>query len=101
MTHFSVAVKAHNNAHIALSSSPHDMAAMTEIVIGGRQNTRTWISTSKMGEPVASAETPGLLSWDEFRTFWISWANGLIQVNTILCLEISELASVSELAAHG
>ncbi|XP_060089087.1 C3 and PZP-like alpha-2-macroglobulin domain-containing protein 8 [Heteronotia binoei] len=80
MTHFSVAVKAHNNAHIALSSSPHDLAAMTEIVMGGHQNTRTWISASKMSEPVASAETPGLLSWDEFRTFWISWADGLIQV---------------------
>ncbi|XP_015280131.1 PREDICTED: C3 and PZP-like alpha-2-macroglobulin domain-containing protein 8 [Gekko japonicus] len=80
MTHFSVAVKAHNNAHIALSSTPHDMTAMIEVVLGGHQNTRTWISASKMGEPVASTETPGLLSWDEFRTFWISWANGLIQV---------------------
>ncbi|XP_077187621.1 C3 and PZP-like alpha-2-macroglobulin domain-containing protein 8 isoform X2 [Paroedura picta] len=80
MTHFSVAVKAHHSAHIALSSSPHDMTAMTEIVLGGHQNSRTWISASKMGEPVASAETPGLLSWDEFRTFWISWTSGLIQV---------------------
>ncbi|XP_054835570.1 C3 and PZP-like alpha-2-macroglobulin domain-containing protein 8 [Eublepharis macularius] len=80
MTHFTVAVKAHNSAHIALSSSPHDTAEMTEIVIGGHQNTRTWISSSKMGEPVASAETAGLLSWDEFRSFWIRWANGVIQV---------------------
>ncbi|XP_066492385.1 C3 and PZP-like alpha-2-macroglobulin domain-containing protein 8 [Tiliqua scincoides] len=80
MTHFNVAVKAHNNAHIALSSGPHDMAEMTEIVIGGYQNSRTWISTSKMGEPVASAETAGILSWDEFRSFWVSWANGVIQV---------------------
>ncbi|KAJ6664317.1 hypothetical protein lerEdw1_008536 [Lerista edwardsae] len=80
MTHFNVAVKAHNNAHIALSSGPHDMAEMTEIVIGGYQNSRTWISTSKMGEPVTSAETAGILSWDEFRSFWVSWANGIIQV---------------------
>uniref|UniRef100_A0ACB8F2G9 C3 and PZP-like alpha-2-macroglobulin domain-containing protein 8 n=1 Tax=Sphaerodactylus townsendi TaxID=933632 RepID=A0ACB8F2G9_9SAUR len=80
MTHFSVAVKAHNNAHIALSGSPHDTAEMTEIVIGGHQNSRTWISSSKMGEPVASAETAGLLAWEEFRSFWISWSNGVIQV---------------------
>ncbi|XP_053855290.1 C3 and PZP-like alpha-2-macroglobulin domain-containing protein 8 isoform X4 [Vidua macroura] len=80
MRHFDLAVKAHNDAHLALSSGPHDMAEMTEIVIGGQQNTKTWISTSKMGEPVASRDTPGILSWDEFRSFWISWKNGIIQV---------------------
>uniref|UniRef100_A0A6I8P7H9 C3 and PZP like alpha-2-macroglobulin domain containing 8 n=2 Tax=Ornithorhynchus anatinus TaxID=9258 RepID=A0A6I8P7H9_ORNAN len=80
MTHFDVAVKAHNDAHFALSSGPHDMAEMAEIVIGGHQNAKTWISTSKMGEPVTSADTVGILSWDEFRTFWISWKNGIIQV---------------------
>uniref|UniRef100_H9G5Q9 Kazal-like domain-containing protein n=1 Tax=Anolis carolinensis TaxID=28377 RepID=H9G5Q9_ANOCA len=80
MTRFEVAVKAHNNAHVALSSAPHDMAEMAEIVIGGRQNSRTWISASKMGDPVASAETEGILSWDEFRTFWIRWDHGVIQV---------------------
>ncbi|XP_063146713.1 C3 and PZP-like alpha-2-macroglobulin domain-containing protein 8 [Candoia aspera] len=80
MMRFDVAIKAHNNAHIALSSAPHDMAEMTEIVIGGHQNSKTWISTSKMGEPVASTETTGILSWDEFRSFWISWAHGVIQV---------------------
>nr|XP_034973051.1 C3 and PZP-like alpha-2-macroglobulin domain-containing protein 8 [Zootoca vivipara] len=80
MGHFEVSVKAHHSAHLALSAGPHDMAEMTEIVIGGRQNAKTWISTSKMGEPVASAETPGILSWDEFRSFWVSWANGVVQV---------------------
>ncbi|KAF2980460.1 hypothetical protein EK904_008359 [Melospiza melodia maxima] len=80
MRHFELAVKAHNDAHLALSSGPHDMAEMAEIVIGGQQNSRTWISSSKMGEPVASRDTPGILSWDEFRSFWISWKNGVIQV---------------------
>ncbi|XP_063003438.1 C3 and PZP-like alpha-2-macroglobulin domain-containing protein 8 [Elgaria multicarinata webbii] len=80
MTRFAVAIKAHNSAHVVLSSAPHDMAEMTEIVIGGHQNARTWIATSKMGEPVASAETAGILSWDEFRHFWVAWADGIIQV---------------------
>ncbi|XP_061457145.1 C3 and PZP-like alpha-2-macroglobulin domain-containing protein 8 isoform X3 [Rhineura floridana] len=80
MVRFDVAIKAHNNAHIALSSSPHDMAEMMEIVLGGQQNTKTWICTSKMGEAVASVESPGILSWDGFRSFWVSWANGIIQV---------------------
>ncbi|XP_074161873.1 C3 and PZP-like alpha-2-macroglobulin domain-containing protein 8 [Sminthopsis crassicaudata] len=80
MTHFDVAVKAHNDAHFALSSGSHDTAEMIEIVIGGHQNSKTWISLSKMGDPVASVDTIGILSWDEFRTFWISWKNGIIQV---------------------
>uniref|UniRef100_A0A8C5QE18 C3 and PZP like alpha-2-macroglobulin domain containing 8 n=1 Tax=Leptobrachium leishanense TaxID=445787 RepID=A0A8C5QE18_9ANUR len=80
MTHFELTVKAHNDAHIALSNGPHDMAEMIEIVIGGQQNSKTWISSSKMGVPVSSASTVGILSWDEYRAFWISWKNGIIQI---------------------
>ncbi|XP_073659112.1 C3 and PZP-like alpha-2-macroglobulin domain-containing protein 8 isoform X2 [Tursiops truncatus] len=80
LTHFDVAVRAHNDARVALSPGPQDTAGMIEIVLGGHQNTRSWISTSKMGEPVASTHTAKILSWDEFRTFWISWHSGLIQV---------------------
>ncbi|XP_071343784.1 C3 and PZP-like alpha-2-macroglobulin domain-containing protein 8 isoform X1 [Trachinotus anak] len=80
MSQFQVAVKTHNDAHFALSASPHDSAEMLEIVLGGRQNTRSWISLGKMGEPLVSASTPGILSWDEFRSFWISWKGGVVQV---------------------
>ncbi|XP_027403939.1 C3 and PZP-like alpha-2-macroglobulin domain-containing protein 8 isoform X4 [Bos indicus x Bos taurus] len=80
LTRFDVAVRAHNDARVALSPGPQDTAGMIEIVLGGHQNTRSWISTSKMGEPVASTPTAKILSWDEFRTFWISWHSGLIQV---------------------
>lgn len=80
MNQFQVAVKTHNDAHFALSASPHDSAEMLEIVLGGRQNTRSWISLGKMGEPLVSASTPGILSWDEFRSFWISWKGGVVQV---------------------
>eukprot|EP00061_Rhincodon_typus_P014942 g42337.t1 len=80
MVHFDVAVKAHNDAHFALSTGPRDTAEMIEIVIGGRQNMRTWIAVSKMGEPVVSANTPHILSWDEFRNFWVSWKTGIVQV---------------------
>ncbi|KAF7478414.1 Hypothetical predicted protein [Marmota monax] len=80
LTRFDVAVRAHNDARVALSSGPQDTAGMIEIVLGGHQNTRSWIATSKMGEPVASAHTAKILSWDEFRTFWVSWRDGLVQV---------------------
>lgn len=79
LTSFDVAVRAHNDARVALSPGPQDTAGMIEIVLGGHQNTRSWISTSKMGEPVASSHTAKILSWDEFRTFWISWRGGRIQ----------------------
>ncbi|XP_034035690.1 C3 and PZP-like alpha-2-macroglobulin domain-containing protein 8 [Thalassophryne amazonica] len=80
MNHFQVAVKTHNDAHFALSTTPHDNAEMIEIVLGGRQNTRSWISLGKLGEVLVSASTPGILSWDEFRGFWISWKGGIVQV---------------------
>ncbi|XP_059552320.1 C3 and PZP-like alpha-2-macroglobulin domain-containing protein 8 [Myotis daubentonii] len=80
LTRFDLAVRAHNDARVALSPGPQDTAGMIEIVLGGHQNTRSWISTSKMGEPVAGTHTAKILSWDEFRTFWISWHGGLIQV---------------------
>ncbi|XP_039622768.1 C3 and PZP-like alpha-2-macroglobulin domain-containing protein 8 isoform X2 [Polypterus senegalus] len=80
MTHFSVAVKAHNDVHVALTTGPHDTGEMIEIVIGGRQNSYTWVSASKMGTPEVSHSTPNILSWDEFRSFWISWKTGVIQI---------------------
>lgn len=80
MTHFQVAVKTHNDAHFALSPSPHDSAEMLEIVLGGRQNTRSWISLGKMGESMVSLPTPSIVSWDEFRSFWVSWKGGVVQV---------------------
>lgn len=83
VTHVQVSIKSHNDAHIALSPTAHDNTDMVEIVLGGRQNSRSWISRGKMGEPVASASTPGILSWDEFRSFWISWREGGVQVNLL------------------
>ncbi|KAM8765901.1 LOW QUALITY PROTEIN: C3 and PZP-like alpha-2-macroglobulin domain-containing protein 8 [Rhynchonycteris naso] len=82
LTCFDLAVRAHNDAHVALSPGPRDTAVI-KIVLGrltcGSANTRSWIFTSKMGEPVASTHMAKILSWDEFRAFWISWHGGLIQ----------------------
>ncbi|TKC50091.1 hypothetical protein EI555_001173, partial [Monodon monoceros] len=39
LTHFDVAVRAHNDARVALSPGPQDTAGMIEIVLGGHQNT--------------------------------------------------------------
>lgn len=55
-----------------------------ECVIGASQNTRTAIrNTTDTGDKI-SVDTSDILSCDEFRPFWISFVNGLIQVNNSL-----------------
>ncbi|XP_071943363.1 C3 and PZP-like alpha-2-macroglobulin domain-containing protein 8 [Antedon mediterranea] len=76
---FSFACKAENDAHIALAVDPTGMD-LYEIVLGGWQNTKSWITASKQGEHLVTVSTPGIVSWDEFRAFWITFENGLIVV---------------------
>ena len=52
-------------------------------MIGGSSNTLTWIRNSTYGVNEVYADTPDILSPDEHRSFWISWANGLVRVNII------------------
>ncbi|EPY88453.1 C3 and PZP-like, alpha-2-macroglobulin domain containing 8-like protein [Camelus ferus] len=76
LTRFDVAVRAHNDARVALSPGPQDTAGMIEIVLGGHQNTRSWISTSKMepsNESVIMAWTlprPPEVQFIGFSTGW-------------------------------
>ena len=51
-----------------------------EVVIGGSDNTKTWIRNSTYGVNEVIADTPDILSPNEYRSFWIKWANGLIEV---------------------
>lgn len=83
LTYFDAAVRAHDGL-VALCSGPQDTVGIIETVLGVHQNGRSWVSTSKMGEPLASAHTAKILSWDEFRTFWISWHGGLIQAGGLV-----------------
>lgn len=69
---------------MALCSGPQNTVGTIETVLGVHQNGRSWVSTSKMGEPLASAHTAKILSWDEFRTFCISWHGGLIQAGGLV-----------------
>ncbi|XP_077978612.1 uncharacterized protein LOC144434040 isoform X2 [Glandiceps talaboti] len=75
-----VKVKAMNDVHIALSAGPQDMPALYEIVIGGWANTQSVIRRRKQGDHKAVASTPGILSPNEFRGFWITYNNGVIKV---------------------
>lgn len=76
-------VKSCNDAHIALSSNPGFTAEHTyEIVLGGASNKKSFIRNETLSASLVSKDTPGILSCDEYREFWISWEHDMIEVGT-------------------
>ncbi|XP_050590640.1 uncharacterized protein LOC126922244 isoform X2 [Bombus affinis] len=73
-------IKAPNDAHIALTTGPHEGEPMYEVFIGGWSNSKSVIRKNRTKPDVAEADTPGILSADETRGFWIRWDDGVISV---------------------
>lgn len=74
-------VKAAADAHVALSAVYGDVDRKTyEIVIGTDGNKKSIIRYGAGGLVMAESMTMNILSEDEFRYFWISWANNKIEV---------------------
>ena len=73
-------VQAQAEAHVLLSSHPSEQsgASVYETVLGGWGNTQSVIRKAKQGMPSESASTPGVLSEEELRWFWVSWGGGRI-----------------------
>ncbi|XP_047000999.1 uncharacterized protein LOC124616700 isoform X2 [Schistocerca americana] len=71
-------VKTPNDAHIALTTGPAESDPMYEIFIGGWGNTKSIIRKNRQKPDKVEVETPGILSGDEFRGFWIRWSAGSI-----------------------
>ncbi|XP_078665528.1 uncharacterized protein LOC144907954 [Branchiostoma floridae x Branchiostoma belcheri] len=67
-------VMAENDVHIALSSQAAALNDTYEIVIGGWNNTQSVIRRAPDGDNEVTVSTQDILSSDEFRGFWISWA---------------------------
>ncbi|XP_013402650.1 C3 and PZP-like alpha-2-macroglobulin domain-containing protein 8 [Lingula anatina] len=80
LTTFSFSVKARHSAHIALSAIPADNKQLLEIVLGGKENTLSWIAEGKQGAKYVTVSTRKIISADVFSSFWISWTDGLVQV---------------------
>ncbi|XP_070536765.1 C3 and PZP-like alpha-2-macroglobulin domain-containing protein 8 [Ptychodera flava] len=80
VTNFTFSTKAYNDVHLALSAVGNDLPEMYEIVIGGFQNTESWIARSKQGDHEIRVPTKDIVTWDEFKAFWVSWKDGYIQV---------------------
>lgn len=73
-------VKTANDAHVALTTGPAEGEPMYEVFIGGWSNAKSVIRKNKTKPEAAEVETPGILSADEFRGFWIRWGDGAISV---------------------
>lgn len=73
-------VRAPNDAHIALTTGPHESEPMYEIFIGGWGNSKSVIRKNRSKPDVAEMDTPAILSGDELRGFWIRWHGGNITV---------------------
>lgn len=80
ITRLTIEIQANNDVHIALSEEDNDLPSMYEIVIGGWAGTKSAIRREKQGSSMGSASTPGILSPTEFRGFWLSWKDGMIEV---------------------
>ncbi|XP_015586335.1 uncharacterized protein LOC107263519 isoform X3 [Cephus cinctus] len=73
-------VKTANDAHVALTTGPTEGDPMYEVFIGGWGNSKSVIRKNRSKPEVAEVETPGILTADEFRGFWIRWDGGNITV---------------------
>ncbi|XP_076763777.1 uncharacterized protein LOC143430933 isoform X4 [Xylocopa sonorina] len=73
-------VKSPNDAHVAFTTGPQEGEPMYEVFIGGWSNSKSVIRKNRTKPDVAEADTPGILSGDEFRGFWIRWSDGVLSV---------------------
>ncbi|XP_035694593.1 uncharacterized protein LOC118428599 [Branchiostoma floridae] len=77
---FEFEVQASGDVNVALSAQNQDLSDMYEVVIGGWSNRKSVIRRSKLGAVQAEAQTPGINSPNQYRRFWITWADGTIAV---------------------
>lgn len=73
-------VKCKNDAHIALLSSQAIASPMIEVFIGGWSNQKSAIRLNQNKPDKAEEPTPDVVCLEEFRRFWIRFANNWIQV---------------------
>ncbi|XP_006621855.1 uncharacterized protein LOC102675334 isoform X1 [Apis dorsata] len=73
-------IKAPNDAHIALTTGPQEGEPMYEVFIGGWSNSKSVIRKNRTKPDVAEVDTPGILSADEMRGFWIRWNDGVLSI---------------------
>ncbi|XP_035829271.1 uncharacterized protein LOC101849581 isoform X3 [Aplysia californica] len=74
-------IKAKCEANIALCAIYGDVERKTyEISLGAEENNKSFIRDGSLGPVKSEAKTVNLLSDEEFRYFWLSWANNHVEV---------------------
>ena len=88
MTRLAFSVMICNDAHVLLSTDASSWKSgtnMYEIVIAGWGNTRSVIRKVRQGaEFAAKQHSAGPLSCEDFRSFYVSWKNGVIEVGALV-----------------
>ncbi|XP_063533409.1 uncharacterized protein LOC134743727 isoform X1 [Cydia strobilella] len=100
-------VRAHNDAHIALSLHPTETDPLYEIVIGGWANSKSVIRKRACSfHRKDEKPTPQYLSEDVFRGFWVHWDNGIVsagregETNAFLSWRDNEPFSIAAAGVH-
>ncbi|XP_046392318.1 C3 and PZP-like alpha-2-macroglobulin domain-containing protein 8 [Ischnura elegans] len=79
-------VRAGAGVHVALSDVREASSSMYRVALGDADNTVSWIGRGShaIGVHLASAQTPRILSSEDFRTFWMTWEqrSGRLEVGT-------------------
>jgi len=75
-------VRACNDGHILLATSLNDETYGYEIVLGGYGNTASDIRRGSHGPILVQANTPDIMSCDEFLPFWIRWGSNSVEVGS-------------------
>ena len=74
-------VKACNDAFVALMQTPGNRSSnLYEVVLGGWSNQKSAIRLLKYGVNTVIVDTPNILNCTQWRRFWVSWKDGVIDV---------------------
>ncbi|XP_017772788.1 PREDICTED: C3 and PZP-like alpha-2-macroglobulin domain-containing protein 8, partial [Nicrophorus vespilloides] len=67
--------------HIALANTHYPGDKMYRITVGDSENSISWIGRGKhdYGVQLVTAQTPAVLSQDDWRTFWITWEKSSLE----------------------
>jgi len=76
-------VRTCNDAHVLLASTITDITSNAyEVVLGGYDNTKSDIRQGAHGPILVQVDTPNICNCDMFLSFWVRWANHVLEIGT-------------------
>jgi hypothetical protein len=94
-------VRAESDVHLQMTRYQGTTSVDTyEAVIGGWGNMKSAIRSVVQGTNVCERDTPGILSKEAFRYFWVSWKGGVIAIGEGNVLGDRQICSWTDVAPH-